>query len=176
MPGGTIHKRPYVALRQGQITDEKRDGACPAEGTGQRHRVIAGAGVDQIAFDAMYSLIGKSLQPEYQGMIRTGQQPLIILKPNDVRPPGEIATQHALDVPPCTFQVTQGKQRHADQTVAYWPVGRIGRCRRTGAKSFRQPQRLPIAAARAALAQQSPNRPTTTILIVSPFPRPTSAS
>ena len=30
-------------------------------------------------------------------MIRTGQHPLIILKPDDVRPPGDIAIQHALD-------------------------------------------------------------------------------
>jgi hypothetical protein len=57
-----------------------------------------------------------------------------------VRPPGDIPTQHALDMPPCTFQVPQGKQRHADQTVADWTIGRIARFFCTGAKSFGQRQ------------------------------------
>ncbi len=43
------------------------------------------------------------------------QWPLLVVKSNDVRPPGDIATQHALDVPPRTFLVAKGKQRCANQ-------------------------------------------------------------
>jgi hypothetical protein len=42
------------------------------------------------------------LQPEYSGVIRMRQQPLVVLESDDVRPYGDIATQHALDVPPRT--------------------------------------------------------------------------
>jgi hypothetical protein len=65
--------------------------------------VTAGASVDDLGFDAMHGLVGKSLQPEYQGVKRMRQQALVELKPDDVRSPGDIATEHALDVPPRTF-------------------------------------------------------------------------
>src|ERR1700736_6982465 len=88
--------------------------------------------------------------------MRMRQQPLVEMKPDDVRPPVDIVTQHALDVPPRTFLVTQGQQRQADQTVADWPVGGIGRFRRIGAKFFGYRQRRPIAAARNAVDEQAP--------------------
>src|SRR3984893_12467184 len=98
--------------------------------------MIADTSVDCLAFDATHGLVGKSLQPEYSGVIRMREQPPVAVKPDDVRPPGDIATQHALDMPPRTFLVTQDKQRHADQSVADWPVARIGPFRLIGAKSF----------------------------------------
>jgi hypothetical protein len=97
------------------------------------------------------------------------QQPLVVMKPDDVRPPGDIVTQHALDVPPRTFQVTQGQQRQADQTVADWPVGGIGGFRRIGAKFFGYRQRRPIAAARHAVDEQAPKRSQAVIRIVEAF-------
>ena len=94
VPGGKLQKRLNIALRQGQIADVKCDGAgCIKQGTGQRPRVIAGAGIDDLAFDATHGLVGKSLQPEYEAVIRMRRQPLVVMKPNnDVRPPGDIAT------------------------------------------------------------------------------------
>ncbi len=169
VPGGKIHERLYVLLRQGQIADEKRDRtSCLKHGIGQRQRVIAGASVGYEAFDATHGLVGKSLQPEYSGVIPMRQQPLVELKPDDVRPAGDLATRHALDAPPRAFQVAQDKQRNADQTVAE-PVGRIGRFRRIGAKSFGRRQRRPIAAAREAALKQAPNRSQATIRIVEAF-------
>jgi len=46
------------------------------------------------------------------------RQPIaVVLKPEYVRPSGDIATQHALDVPPRTVLVTQDKAAPRDQTV-----------------------------------------------------------
>jgi len=74
--------------------------------------------------------------------------------------------QHALRVPPCTFQIPQGKQRHADQTVTDCPIRRIGRFRRIGAKAFSRRQRRPIAAPCVAVAKQAPKRSQAIIRIV----------
>jgi hypothetical protein len=95
------------------------------------------------------------------------EHPLVAVKPDDVRPPGDIASQHALDVPSHTFLVTQDKQRHADQSVADWPVGRIRRFRRIGAKSFGHRQRPPIAATRKAVDVQAPQRSQAVISAIS---------
>src|SRR5271155_6284825 len=101
--------------------------------------------------------------------MRMRQQPLVEMKPDDVRPPGDIVTQHALGVPPRTFQVSQGQQRQADQTVADWPVSGIGGFRSIREKFFGYRQRRSIAAARNAVDEQSPKRSQAVIRIVDVF-------
>ena len=57
----------------------------------------------------------------------------------------------------------------SDQTVADWPVGWIGRFRRTGAKSFGHRQCRPIATARDAVDKQAPKRSQAIVHIVEAF-------
>src|SRR5260370_2851154 len=98
------------------------------------------------------------------------QQPLLVMKPDDVRAPGDIATQHALDTPPRTFVVTQGKQRHADQTVADRPVATIGGFRRLKSKFLCKRQRRPVASSPERLSGHYPKSSQPIIPLVDAFP------
>src|SRR5438105_118140 len=97
------------------------------------------------------------------------QQALAVVKPDDVRYPSDISTQHPLDAPPRTCLVTQGEQRHADEAVPDSPIGRIGRFRRVDAKTLGRRERRAITIAGYAVDEQAPKRSEAIIRVVEDF-------
>ena len=103
-------------------------------------------------------LIGKSLQPQDTRQGHARHHLLVILKADGVRSAnrGDIAAEHALEVPPRVRLVAQVVQRGADHPLADGPIGRI---RHPVAEALRQLERGAALAAADAELPQAPERP-----------------